>query len=55
MENEHVNNCGMFRATKEIPLPYAVGNAERDVDPGTTSAISAVTGERYSSDEEKLD
>ncbi|RKP38431.1 EXS family-domain-containing protein, partial [Dimargaris cristalligena] len=22
MENEHVNNCGQFRATKDIPLPY---------------------------------
>ncbi|RKP09534.1 EXS family-domain-containing protein, partial [Thamnocephalis sphaerospora] len=24
MENEHVNNCGMFRAIREIPLPFAV-------------------------------
>ncbi|KAJ1925387.1 Signal transduction protein [Tieghemiomyces parasiticus] len=22
MENEHVNNCGAFRATKDVPLPY---------------------------------
>ncbi|KAI8356166.1 EXS family-domain-containing protein, partial [Blakeslea trispora] len=23
MENEHINNCGNFRAIKEIPLPFA--------------------------------
>jgi len=22
LENEHVNNCGKFRATKDIPLPF---------------------------------
>lgn len=24
MENEHLNNCGRFRATKDIPLPFTV-------------------------------
>lgn len=24
LENEQLNNCGMFRATKDIPLPFSV-------------------------------
>jgi hypothetical protein len=24
LENEHLNNCGQFRAIKEIPLPFSV-------------------------------
>ena len=26
LENEHSNNCGQFRAVKEVPLPYAIMN-----------------------------
>ncbi|GAM28042.1 hypothetical protein SAMD00019534_112180 [Acytostelium subglobosum LB1] len=24
LENEHINNCGRFRATRDIPLPYEI-------------------------------
>lgn len=24
LENEQLNNCGLFRATKDIPLPFTV-------------------------------
>ena len=53
LENEHVNNCGMFRATKDIPLPYAVINPQREVDPGTISAISALGGSRHEDEDVK--
>ncbi|OLY82716.1 Xenotropic and polytropic retrovirus receptor 1-like protein [Smittium mucronatum] len=26
LENEHVNNCGQFRATVEVPLPFALNS-----------------------------
>jgi len=32
MENEHTNNCGEFRAVKEMPLPYQVNNNDDDDD-----------------------
>jgi len=38
MENEHVNNCGMFRATKDIPLPYTLNSMERDYERVPTRA-----------------
>jgi hypothetical protein len=31
MENEHVNNCGMFRATKAIPLPFGVDTKDKEL------------------------
>ncbi|KAJ1654810.1 Xenotropic and polytropic retrovirus receptor 1 [Dispira simplex] len=30
MENEHVNNCGLFRATKDVPLPYELSYSTAD-------------------------
>ncbi|CAI2166780.1 11696_t:CDS:10 [Funneliformis geosporum] len=30
IENEHVNNCGQFRAVKEIPLPFEKDEAIRE-------------------------
>lgn len=32
MENEHTNNCGEFRAVKEMPLPYNIDNNSDDDD-----------------------
>jgi hypothetical protein len=32
MENEHTNNCGEFRAVKEMPLPYNINNNSDDDD-----------------------
>eukprot|EP01133_Synstelium_polycarpum_P017541 gene17541-20931_t len=29
LENEHVNNCGKFRATRDIPLPYDIDAKDR--------------------------
>jgi hypothetical protein len=46
MENEHINNCGMFRATKQIPLPYGVDTDEKEVDAGMVSRMT------YDSDDE---
>jgi len=40
MENEHVNNCGLFRATKEIPLPYGVDSIGKELDPGVVSMFT---------------
>ncbi|KAJ1990880.1 Signal transduction protein [Dimargaris cristalligena] len=43
MENEHVNNCGQFRATKDIPLPYDLPpNHQRD--PGLDTQDSDLSG-----------
>ena len=32
VENEHTTNCGMFRATLEVPMPYAEGELTDDED-----------------------
>ncbi|CEG79455.1 hypothetical protein RMATCC62417_13920 [Rhizopus microsporus] len=29
LENEHINNCGNFRAIKEIPLPFAFAKTNK--------------------------
>jgi len=34
MENEHTNNCGEFRAVKEMPLPYHINNNNDDDEDG---------------------
>ena len=46
MENEHVNNCGQFRAVKDIPLPFMLDErhefnmARRDHEPGSPRDLS---------------
>jgi len=44
VENEHVNNCGQFRAIKEIPLPFEkeIGNYELS-EPQVTTLSSRIT------------
>ncbi|KAI8147935.1 EXS family-domain-containing protein [Fennellomyces sp. T-0311] len=32
LENEHLNNCGQYRAIKEIPLPFALREAVKQPD-----------------------
>jgi hypothetical protein len=50
LENEHVNNCGQFRAVKDVPLPFILSERQesslihRDHEPGSP---------RTSSDEEE--
>ena len=34
VENEHTTNCGMFRATLEVPLPFEDGELTDDEDDG---------------------
>ncbi|RKP25435.1 EXS family-domain-containing protein, partial [Syncephalis pseudoplumigaleata] len=48
MENEHVNNCGNFRAIREIPLPFALelfDNRRSQVEPATPGLHSAFANE----------
>lgn len=33
LENEHLNNCGQYRAIKEIPLPFALTETNGSQDP----------------------
>lgn len=30
LENEHIGNTDQYRATREVPLPYNLDNAERE-------------------------
>ncbi|ORX76021.1 EXS-domain-containing protein, partial [Anaeromyces robustus] len=39
MENEHTNNCGEFRAVKEMPLPYHIPSNSDDDDDNTHDTI----------------
>ncbi|KAI7869076.1 EXS family-domain-containing protein [Spinellus fusiger] len=32
LENEHINNCGQFRAIKEIPLPFVLSDTVHTTD-----------------------
>ena len=38
VENEHTTNCGMFRATLEVPLPFEDGELTDDEDEHVSSA-----------------
>ncbi|KAG4103227.1 EXS family-domain-containing protein [Neocallimastix lanati (nom. inval.)] len=42
MENEHTNNCGDFRAVKEMPLPYNIENNSEDDDDNSYSHYDTV-------------
>lgn len=35
LENEQLNNCGLFRATKDIPLPFDVDEMNSPVTYGS--------------------
>jgi len=39
MENEHTNNCGEFRAVKEMPLPYHIPPNSDDDDDNANDTI----------------
>jgi len=30
LENEHLGNMDQYRVTREVPLPYALGDSRRD-------------------------
>jgi len=42
MENEHTNNCGEFRAVKEMPLPYNIQNSNDDDDDFSHDTINNI-------------
>ncbi|CDS05005.1 hypothetical protein LRAMOSA07535 [Lichtheimia ramosa] len=49
LENEHLNNCGQYRAIKEIPLPFALNEQIKTIDPpddsnGHTPSTNGVNG-----------
>jgi hypothetical protein len=38
LENEHLNNCGQYRAVRDIPLPYETGKEEEENSDTQSSA-----------------
>ena len=51
VENEHATNCGMFRATLEVPLPFQDGELTDEEDEPVAfvgAPVSSVSGRRES-------
>ncbi|KAF8986300.1 hypothetical protein BGZ46_006922 [Entomortierella lignicola] len=48
LENEHLNNCGQFRAIKDIPLPFHIrieGETDDEVDEGDDEEMEEIEEE----------
>lgn len=43
LENEQLNNCGLFRATKDIPLPFSVNEVHLPVSMSTEEGDKVFT------------
>lgn len=40
LENEHLNNCGQFRAVRDIPLPYETTKEEEEISDSSSQRSS---------------
>ncbi|KAI9341086.1 EXS family-domain-containing protein, partial [Pilaira anomala] len=43
LENEHLNNCGQYRAIKEIPLPFVLSDADLKINSDDEERISILS------------